>query len=323
LNFDAYHSFDSMKMTDILGCVIWAAFFLLALSWIPFVGPFLSLLTPLPFLYYSTKLGLYQGMKLAALTILTVALAAKLAGYPQIIIFSVEFGIFGLVCSELFKKKLSIGQTIFLATVFLLLLGLIVLFFIGLYKNAGPLEMLLDYLEGHLKVTTKAYEEMGISKENAVELEVYGKAFIDTISKIYPSLMIIGSGFAAWLNVVIARPLFRRRNLKYPDFIPMDRWQAPDVLIWVVIVSGFALFLPSQGIKLVAINALIVMLAIYFFHGLSIILFFLNKYHVPSWIRIGIYVLIIIQQIFLAGLILAGLFDQWVDFRKIHRRSDK
>jgi len=312
-----------MKMIDILGCVIWAAFFLLALSWIPFIGPILSLLTPLPFLYYSTKLGLYQGIKLAALTILTISLAAKLAGYPQIIIFSVEFGLFGIACSELFKKKLSIGQMISLATIFLLLLGLISLFFIGLYKNAGPLEMLLDYLKDNIKVTIKAYEEMGIPKESAAELEVYGKAFVDTISKIYPSLMVIGSGFAAWLNVIISRPLFRRGKLEYPDFIPMDRWQAPDVLIWVVIVSGFALFLPSQGIKFVAINALIVMLAIYFFHGLSIILYFLNKYHIPLWARIGIYFLITIQQLFLAGLIFAGLFDQWVDFRKIHRRTNK
>jgi len=312
-----------MKMTDVLGCVIWAAFFLLAVSWIPFVGPFLSLLTPLPFLYYSTKLGLYQGVKLAALTILTVALAAKLAGYTQIIIFSLEFGLLGIVCSELFKKNFSLGQTIFLTTVFLLLLGLISLLFIGFYKNAGPLDMLLEYLEGHLDMTIKAYEEMGITKENAVELEAYGKAFVDTISKIYPSLMIIGTGFAAWLNVIIAKPLFRRGKLKYPDFIPMDRWQAPDILIWVVIVSGFALFVPSQGLKLVAINSLIVILTIYFFHGLSIILFFLNKYHVPLWLRIGIYFLIIIQQIFLAGLVLAGLFDQWVDFRKIHKRIDK
>jgi hypothetical protein len=38
--------------------------------------------------------------------------------------------------------------------------------------------------------------------------------------------------------------------------------------------------------------------------------------------RIGIYFLIIIQQLFLAVLALAGLFDQWIDFRKIHRRVE-
>lgn len=71
-----------------------------------------------------------------------------------------------------------------------------------------------------------------------------------------------------------------------------------------------------------AVNALIVILAIYLFHGLSIVVFFLNKFHVPSWIRLGIYFLIIIQQLFLIVLTFAGLFDQWIDFRKIHRRAD-
>jgi uncharacterized protein YybS (DUF2232 family) len=143
-----------------------------------------------------------------------------------------------------------------------------------------------------------------------------------TISQIYPSLMIIGTGFALWLNVVIARPLFRMGNLAYPEFISMDRWQAPDHLVWGLIISGFALFLSSESIQFLAVNALIVILAIYLFHGLSIIVFFLNKYHVPSWIRLGIYVLIVVQQLFLAVLTFAGLFDQWIDFRKIHRRAD-
>jgi uncharacterized protein YybS (DUF2232 family) len=87
-------------------------------------------------------------------------------------------------------------------------------------------------------------------------------------------------------------------------------------------VSGFALFFLSGGIKLIAINVLIVIMAAYLFHGLSIILFFLNKYKIPSWMRIGIYFLIIVQQLFLAVLALAGLFDQWIDFRKIHRRAE-
>ncbi|MBW1869925.1 MAG: hypothetical protein JRI73_11740, partial [Deltaproteobacteria bacterium] len=56
-----------MKTTDLLGCVGGAASLLLASTLIPFVGPFFSLLTPLPFLYYSTRLGLFEGIKLAAI----------------------------------------------------------------------------------------------------------------------------------------------------------------------------------------------------------------------------------------------------------------
>ena len=52
----------------------------------------------------------------------------------------------------------------------------------------------------------------------------------------------------------------------------------------------------------------------------TITLFFLSKYRVPSLVRICVYLLIMIQQLFILVLALAGLFDQWADFRKIHRR---
>jgi len=183
----------------------------------------------------------------------------------------------------------------------------------------GPFEMMLDYLHGHLKATIDIYQDMGMPRENALELETYGKIFIDTV---YPSMMVIGIGFAVWLNVVLAKPFFRMGNLKYPDFIPLDRWQTPERMIWGVIVSGFALFLDSEIIKSFAANILIVLMVIYLFHGLSIILFFLKKYRLPTWIRVGVYFLIVVQQFFLLLLALAGIFDQWIDFRKLQKESE-
>jgi uncharacterized protein YybS (DUF2232 family) len=310
-----------MKLKDVLGCAGGVAFFLFASAGIPFAGPFLSLLTPLPFLYYSTKLGFYAGVKLAALAIFIVALMAKWAGYPQIILFGLEFGLLGLALAELLRRKLTIGKTILLGTACMVLVGLGVLSFAALLRHMGPMEMMRGYFEGQLKGTLKAYQEMGVPQERMSQLEAFGKAFTDIISRIYPSLMIIGSGFAVWLNVLVAGPLARMGHLDYPEFAPLDRWRTPDGLVWGVIASGFALFLFSGEVHFLAINTLIILMTIYLFHGLSIFVFFLNKYHVPSWIRIGIYFLIVIQQLFLGVLALAGLFDQWVDFRRIHRRQ--
>jgi uncharacterized protein YybS (DUF2232 family) len=93
-------------------------------------------------------------------------------------------------------------------------------------------------------------------------------------------------------------------------------------MVWGVIAAGFALFFPIASIRLLAINSLIVMSVIYVFHGLSIVLFFFNKYRVPKWARFGSYILIVFQQIFLVGLAFAGLFDQWIDFRKIHKKEE-
>lgn len=294
----------------------------MASIFIPFVGPVFSLLTPLPFLYYSARLGFIEGIKLAALVVGVIGLIGHLAGYSELTLLAAELSLVGIALAELFRRNLSLGNTLFLATLFMLLLGLGMLTIMGLSRNMGPIEMVLSSLGSQLDAAIQTYVDANPDQPNAVELKAYARVFTSTISKIYPSLMIVGIGFAVWLNVIIARPLFRMGNLAYPEFISMDRWEAPDHLVWGLIISGFALFLSSVGIQFLAINALIVILAIYLFHGLSIIVFFLNKYHVPSWIRLGIYFLIVVQQLFLAVLTCVGLFDQWIDFRKIHRRAD-
>ena len=310
-----------MKTTDVLGCICSAGILLFASAWIPYIGPFFSLLTPLPFLYYASKSGLNQGLKMIAVSILILGLLAKLAGYPQVIFLCIEFGLLGLIISEIFRREFSFGYGIFFGTGVMLLIGIIILTVVGLSRGMGPLEMTLNYFQDNLKEALSVYEDKGSEQEKVVQLQEYAKVFTYVISRIYPALVIIGTGLVVWLNVVISRPLFRLGNIRYPDFGPLDRWQAPEFLIWGVIAAGFALFLSVAGVKLLAINTLIVLLIIYVFHGLSIILFLLNKYQVPPWMRVGVYFLIVFQQIFLIGLCMAGLFDQWVDFRKIHKKS--
>lgn len=311
-----------MTTKDVLGCVATATGLIMASAWIPFIGPFFSLLTPLPFLFYTTRLGLRQGLQVCAVTVLVIGLLANLMGQPQVILFVIEFGIIGVGLSELFRRNFTLGKTLLLATFFMLSVGICILVVIGLSKNMGPIEMILSYMSEQLKAAVMIYKNSDGAGGDAVALETYAKTFLMVVSKIYPSLMIIGAGFAVWVNMMIARPLFRAWKLPYPDFSSIDRWQAPEPLVWGLIASGFALFFASGPLEFLAVNTLIVILAIYLFHGLSIVLFFFNKYRTPVWIRVGVYFLIFIQQLFFAVLILAGLFDQWVDFRKIHRRAD-
>ena len=159
---------------------------------------------------------------------------------------------------------------------------------------------------------------MGSDPEQVTLFREFSEMLMDVIAKTYPSLAIVGTGFVVWLNIVLSRPLFRVMDLRYP-FDKMDQWRSPEHMVWGVIAAGFSLLIFDGTIKMAAVNGLIVMIVIYVFHGLSILLFYLNKYHVPSWVRFGVYFLLLFQQIFLCVLALAGLFDQWFNFRKLHR----
>lgn len=311
-----------MKTTDVLGCVGSATLILMAALWIPLLGPFISLLTPLPFLYYTTKLGVGHGVKLLALALGSVGLLGHWTGHPQAILFAIEFSLLGLLLSELFRKGLSVGKTVVSATAFLLMLGFGFLLYGALRRGMGPWELIRAYLGENLRATFRAYEEMGVVSDNGEAFRQYGQPIIDALLTIFPALMIVGTGFVAWLNVILARPLFRATHLAFPEHFRMERWRAPENLVWVLLASGFALFFTSGGIQFVAINTMIVVTAVYVFHGLSIVVYFLDKYHVPVWVRIGLYLVIVVQQLFLVVLALAGLFDQWINFRRIPWQSN-
>jgi uncharacterized protein YybS (DUF2232 family) len=313
----------SMKAKDVLGCVGAGAVLLLASAYIPLVGPLFSLLTPLPILYYSAKLGLDQGVKLAGITVMLIGVVAALASTIDLLFMCIEFSLMGLIVSELFRRNLSIGYTVLLGTSVMLLIGFVILAIVGLSENKTPTEMVLAYLRGSFNQTIEVYQGTAGEEPNPAYVHKYVQLVIDILMKIYPALSVIGTGFVVWFNVVVSRPLFRARNVLYPRFGPMDRWAAPEHLIWGVIAAGFCLFLPLPQIRLLSINVMIVLLAIYFFHGLSILLFFLYKYRVPLWIRLGVYALIVFQQIFAVVIVAAGLFDQWVDLRRLHPRQIK
>jgi uncharacterized protein YybS (DUF2232 family) len=310
-----------MKAHQVLGCVGTALALLLASVWIPIVGPFFSLLTPLPILYYSAKLGVSQAVKLTCVTILGAGFIAAITRQAPLIFLCLEFSLLGLILSEIFRRKLPIGTSVLMGTCLLLLMGFLVLAVAGMRKNMGPLEMVHAYLMDGLEETARVYTRVGVDPEKAGELQEYVNALKQGIALIYPSLIVVGSAFVVWLNVILSRPLFRKRNLDVPDFGALDRWHSPELMVWGLIAAGFSLFLPFSPLRLVAVNALVIVLAIYFFHGLSILLFYLNKYRVPPWMRFGVYALILLQQILVIGVTMAGLFDQWLDLRRIHQRK--
>lgn len=310
-----------MKLNDLLGCVGAATFLLFASMFIPLIGPFFSLLIPLPFLYYSTKLGVKEGFKLALISLLFAALLFALLGHPEAIFLCLEFSLLGLVIGEVYRRGWKIGFSVLVATSSVLLIGLMILTVAGLRQGMGPLDLAYFYVETSLHQSLHIYETMGATPEKAKEFSEYLAAVAEVVSKIYPSLLIIGTGSIVWFNMIVSRPLFQMKRLAYPPYGALDQWRCSEGMVWGVIAAGFSLFLPLPSVKWFATNALIVMMAVYVYQGLSILLFFLNKYRVPAWIRFGAYLLILFQQVFVIGLAAAGLFDQWVDFRRIHSRK--
>ena len=98
--------------------------------------------------------------------------------------------------------------------------------------------------------------------------------------------------------------------------IPRDylrKWAAPEWLVWPALLCGAFHLFELSPFSEIARNALIPILLIYFFHGMSILAYFLDSMRLRGPFRIFFYGMAIL---FLTPMVVSfGFFDLWFGFR--------
>lgn len=292
---------------------------LFALSAIlPVVGAVSAMLVPLPLMYYRTKQG--RGAAAAIAAVAFIATAMVMGAQVMDAFFLGQLLVAGLILGELIQWRLPIEHTVAFNCLGVLLIFGVALGIYSVSQEIGPVAMVTDTVRSSLEATLILYKEMGMSAESVTRIENAMGQITYVLVRVTPSLMLSSLIFISWANLVIARSLFASRNLPYPDFGRLNRWAAPEFLVWLPIVSGLALMLPVKWLKIIGINGLLVACVVYFFQGIAIVSFFFEAKRFPKLLRVMIYSLIAVQQILTLLVIGLGLFDMWLDLRKLKRQ---
>jgi uncharacterized protein YybS (DUF2232 family) len=188
-----------------------------------------------------------------------------------------------------------------------------------LWASAGDLSTLratfLDAWRQSFDQSIALYVDIGMSDDALSELEASRDELGQALLEVLPALAVLLSG-ALWLVAL----RLAGRWVSWPQTRSWQTWQTPPWLIWILIASGFALFLPVQELSIPLRNVFGVTLACYFCQGLAIVSYYLQRFGLPRGLRVASYLLIAIQQI-VAGLVLIlGIFDFWGDFRRLEPR---
>jgi uncharacterized protein YybS (DUF2232 family) len=203
------------------------------------------------------------------------------------------------------------------ATGVLILTALAGLLFYNFSSDAGVIAIASDYVEKNVGYSLSVYREIGIPEENIRMIENSIEEIKYVVVRILPSLFIASVLLVSWINLLMGRSLFLARKMRFPEFGPLNKWKSPDYLVWAVIAAGIMLLIPVKDIKIIGVNALLILLVIYFFQGIAIVAFFFEKKSAPKILRIFLYSLIGFQQILLLVIIIFGFFDVWVDIRRL------
>ena len=281
----------------------------------PVVGFIFSMFIPLPILFYRAKLGRRRGIVVPLVAIGVMGLV--FGGLTMDILFFSGLMFLGFALSEMFEKELSVEMTVIAACGIVLGAGLIGILLYCTVANTGLYALVSAYVATNLALSLDLYRGIGIPQETIDAISGSIDQIQYVLVRILPSLAAASTLFVAWTNLIAARPIMARRGLSFPDFGRLNRWQAPEPLIWGVIGCGLIMFLPSTPVRLIGVNGLLVLLTVYFMQGIAIVSFFFEKKHLPRTVRVVLYMMIAFQQLFLLVVICIGLFDMWINFRKI------
>jgi len=282
---------------------------------VPMAGLIGSAFIPVPLIFFRAKLG-HSAVRTITLAALGCAL---LIGGPVEALFFGGLLLIGFVMAEQMARHRSLEKTAVAVCIAVILGSLGSVLAASLWTGQGPLATVSAGIRQHLELSLLIYQQMGLSQE---QLDFLHNS-MDTIQRVLmgvlPALVIGSSLMVTWICLLVSRWLCQRRSLPFPDYGPLDRWKAPEPMVWGVITSGVLLLVPSVGVKLLGLNGLIVFMVIYFFQGMAIVAYFFQKKQIPLFARVVLYGLIAIQQLVMLAVIGVGFFDTWFNFRKLQK----
>lgn len=288
--------------------------------YMPIIGFISALFIPLPTLFYRSKLGRKTGAIIPILTILLMTVF--LGGVSVDILFFFELLLLGFILSELFELDLTVEKTMLYASSSVVLTGIVCLLFYSQASNTGIIALVSGYVAKNLELTLALYENMGVSAENIQMISASLENIQFVLVRIIPAIVVASTFFVSWSCLLIAKPILKNRGIFYPAFGSLNLWKAPESLVWGVIGSGFMLILPYKTFKIIGLNILLVLMTIYFFQGIAIVSFYFEKKQFSRMLRFLLYSLIALQQIVLLVVIGLGIFDMWLNFRKLEIKKD-
>jgi len=286
-----------------------------AATHIPVIGFFVSLLIPPLVLFHRLRFGRRIGAVVPVVS--GAVMTAALDGASFEMLFFFELMVLGFVLGEMFEKNLSIERTVIQACAVVTASGAACLIVYSGFAGTDPMAMVSAYVDRNLQMTVALYQSIGLSEEMLKTISESLEMIRDILVHILPALVIASVLFATWAALIISKPLTRRYGLLYPDFGRLNLWKAPDVLVWGVIGGGIALLIPVSVLRMAGANVLIVLMTVYFFSGIAIVSYYLEKKRFPLFFRVCVYSFIALQQIVFFLVIGIGFFDTWLNFRKL------
>jgi uncharacterized protein YybS (DUF2232 family) len=290
-----------------------SALMFLAGAVVPLAGGAIMAFAPAPLLGYAV--GFPHSMRrISVAAAFSAALVAAGGGMAAATSYLVSFGLAAAVMCYMLERRQPFELIVLGAAAVVLGAGTVAaLAFAG--SPAALVQGVHNQLVAGMMRGESFYKTLGVNTAIAPDTQVY---IVDTVMRLTPALVGLLSVITVLLNLAVFWRLGgRQQRVGYTLFGDLARWSAPEWLIWPLLVSGFGWFIPLRPVATIALDCFVCMLGIYFCQGLAIMAFYFKRLGMPPVARGLIYFVTLAQPVLTALVGAAGVFDLWVDFRRL------
>jgi len=285
---------------------------------IPPAGIFSGLLAPFPAAYVFFRHG-----RLTALISILGGTAAMTAvfGLTAGTFYLVQCGLIALLMPELLLRGFSAVRSIVWTTAanMVLLTGAVVFFSISSGQDVH--QLVVTEIKSSVAQAVGIYEKSGVKGDELVVLKQTMATAADLVIRMYPALVTITLIAMAGCNLALLRrfTVFNGKDLKIGEF---REYRNPDILVWVLIATGFSMLAGNPSITTPALNILAVIVLLYFLQGLAVLVTVISRQSIAGVLRVGLYIMLVLQPYLAALIALIGIFDLWGDFRTPRKQEN-
>lgn len=287
---------------------------------------------PMGIFFLSFERKTTYAMFAGALSFVVFATVMGIIGVPLAGMF-LFFSGFGFLCAEIMRRDIHPVKGMYFVGGFALLLLLFLWF--GIVLTGSSLEKTVHQVVIQSIEIVKADQGEAIKKATSAEA-LKLKEMIDNPKLItqeilfwLPAGSVIASFFIAWITMflLLKNAFYWRGMVDYKFKIDeLVKYRAPELFVYPLIIAlalalgSDALGVGKQG-EIIAFNTLYSLGIFYFFHGVGIYLDFLSFMKIFGLMR----VVLVGLTVFLGArmLVIVGVFDLWVNFRKFFKKKDK
>ena len=290
-----------------------SALMFLAGALVPLAGGAIMAFAPVPLLGYAVGLP-HALRRISVVVAISAALVAAGGGMAAAAAYLVSFGLAAVVMCYMLERRQPFELIVLSATMVVVLMGTVVAL-----TFAGSLTALVQAMRNQLVAGMMRgqsfYKILGIDSAITPDTQVY---VVDTLMRLTPALVVLLGALMVLLNLALFWRLGgKQQRVGYTLFGDLARWSAPEWLIWPLLVSGFGWFIPLPPLATIALDCFICILGVYFCQGLAIMALYFKQLGMPAVARGLIYFVTMAQPVLTALVGAAGVFDLWVDFRRL------